>query len=638
MAVSSVENRSSERRRKLCHAEVGQLSRTSSRPDIRHLLGIVTAVVVVAALYFARVVFIPVALASLVAVILTPAVSFLERRHLYRSAAIFVVMATLVCVAGLIGWTVLPQFVDLMAQLPKYEEAIQHKVDALKGKSGGKLSNATQSVKSLENGITKASNNSFETQNKKASPPGSSAERPLAVEMVNQSSPLQAVKGLADPLATGIAVLVFAIFILASREDLRNRLIKLTSGGKLTLMTQAMSEAWNRINRYLFMQMLMNCCYGLIVGISLHFLGVPKAALWGFATGLLRYLPYIGWMIAAAMPTGLALAVFPGWEHAIITICIFVGLEMIVANAIEPIVYGAHVGMAPLAILIAAIFWTLIWGFPGLLLSTPMTVCLVVVGRYVPSLGFFSILLGNEPAMAPHAQFYQRLLAGDENEARQILENCLKEKTLEDLYDSVLIPALARSEQDGHRNELDEETRSFIDSTTRELAEELVVSHMEGHEADDRVLELQHSPQGSSGAPKIVCIPARDEADEVVALLVCQLLERRGINAESLAIASAAEMVAQSVEMRAEMICVSALPPLAMKHTRMLYARLRSQAPDVPIAVCLWNFEGDPQKTANLLHLSSRDRFFTSLTAVLRYFSGHESEIVSELPHETHAV
>ena len=615
-----------------------ELSRASSRPEIRHLLGVVTAVVVVAALYFARVVFIPVALAILVAVVLTPAVSFLERLRLYRSVAIFIVMTTLVCTGVLIGWTALPQFVDLTAQLPEYEQAIQHKVDVLKGKTGGKLRSATHSVKSLEDGITKTTSIPAETENGNAPAPGT-PERPLAVQMVNESNPLQAAKGLAHPIATGIAVLVFAVFILASREDLRNRLIKLTSGGRLTVMTQAMSDAWNRINRYLFMQLLVNSCYGLVIGVSLHLLGVPKAELWGFAAGLLRYLPYIGWMIGAGMPTGLALAVFPGWEHAIITICIFIGLELIVTNAAEPLVYGAHVGMAPLAILIAAIFWTLIWGFPGLLLSTPMTVCLVVVGRYVPSLGFLSILLGNEPVMAPHVQFYQRLLAGDENEARGILENYLKENSLEDLYDSVLIPALARSERDGHRNDLDEDTRSFIDSTTRELAEEIAASHgQDSNAVSERVLELEHSAREMSGPPRVVCIPARDEADEVVALLLCQLLERRGTKAEGLAIAPAAEMVVQAVDMRPEIVCISALPPLAMKHTRALYSRLRSQAPGVPIVVCLWHFEGDPQKTANLLRLSSRERFFTSLPDVLRYFSGQEAEIAQEVSHEPHPV
>ncbi len=612
-----------------------ELSRASSRPDTRHLLGIVTAVVVVAALYFARVVFIPLALAILVAVVLTPAVSFLERLRLYRAVAIFLVMTALVCLVGLIGWTVLPQFVDLMAQLPKYEEAIQHKVDLLKGKTGGKLSSATQSVQSLEDDITKTANN--KTGSRGAQAPGTSPERPLAVQMVNPSNPLLALKGLADPIATGIAVLVFAVFILASREDLRNRLIKLTSGGRLTVMTQAISEAWSRINQYLFMQLLVNSCYGLVIGVALHFLGVPKAALWGFAAGLLRYLPYVGWMTAAAMPTALALAVFSGWEHAIITLCIFVGLEMIVANAVEPLVYGAHVGMAPLAILVAAVFWTLLWGFPGLLLSTPMTVCLVVIGRYVPSLGFFSILLGNEPVMAPHAQFYQRLLAGDENEARWILQNYLKEKSLENLYDAVLIPALARSEQDGHRNELDEETRSFIDNTTRELAEEIAAWRAGQEAAGESDLELERPAHDANGAPKVVCIPARDEADEVVALLACQLLERRGMKAESLAVAPAAELVTQAVEMGPEVVCISAVPPLAINHTRMLYSKLRSDAPDVPIIVCLWHFEGDPQKTANLLRLSSRDRFFTTLPELLQHFSSQPAEAATEVSPEPHA-
>jgi predicted PurR-regulated permease PerM len=613
-----------------------ELSRTSSRPEIRHLLGVVTAVVVVAALYFARVVFIPLALAILVAVVLTPAVSFLERLRLYRAVAIFLVITALVCVVGLIGWTVLPQFVDLTAQLPKYELAIQRKVDLLKGKASGKLSSATHSVQSLEDDITKTGNST--AGNGRSSAPGTSPERPLAVQMVNPSNPLEALKGLAGPIATGIVVLVFAVFMLASREDLRNRLIKLTAGGRLTVMTQAMTEAWSRINRYLFMQLLVNASYGLVIGVALHFLGLPKAALWGFAAGLLRYLPYVGWMTAAAMPTALALAVFSGWEHAIITLCIFVGLEMISANAVEPLVYGAHVGMAPLAILIAAIFWTLIWGFPGLLLSTPMTVCLVVIGRYVPSLGFFSILLGNEPVMAPHAQFYQRLLAGDENEARWILENYLKETSLQDLYDSVLIPALLRSEQDGHRNELDEDTRSFIDSTTRELAEEIAASRAEGDGAAGEALEIKGLAREMNGAARVICIPARDEADDVVAELLCQLLERRGMKADRLPIAPADEMLSRAAAMRPEIVCISALPPLAINHTRMLYSRLRSHAPGVPIAVCLWHFEGDPQKTANLLRLSPRDRFFTTLPEVLQYLSGQRREVAPEVSPEPHPV
>lgn len=615
------------------------LSRSSSHWEYHHLLGIVTAVVVVSALYFARVVFIPLALAILVAVVLTPAVSFLERLRLPRGLAILGVILALIGLAGALAWTVAPQFADVMEHLPEYEQAIGYKVDKLKGATVGKFGRATESVKSFENDITsKAPNTPLGVVPQAETQMTPSTSQPMPVQVVSPSNPLDAAAGLAGPVATGIAVLVFAVFILTGREDLRNRLIKLTSGGRLTVMTQAMAEAWNRINRYLFMQMLVNCAYGLTTGIALHFLGVPKASLWGFSAGLLRYLPYIGWPTAALLPTCLALAVFPGWGHAIITFCIFAGLEFLMANGAEPLLYGAHVGLAPLAILISAIFWTLIWGFPGLLLSTPMTVCLTVVGRYVPGLSFLSILLGNEPVMDPHAQYYQRLLAGDETEARQILETYLKENSLEDLFELVLIRALARSEGDAHRNELDEETRIFVDNTTRQLAEEMSASHLaETTSGSADSLHLEGTVLESERL-NVLCVPARDEADEVAATLLCDLLERRGVRCESLPIASSAEMLGQVAEMRPEIVCISALPPLAMNHMRTLYARLRTQRPGMPIIVCLWRFEGGAEKMARILRLGTHDRFFTTLVDALGYFSGQESAAPVEVSEEPHPV
>jgi predicted PurR-regulated permease PerM len=597
------------------------------------LLGVVTAVVVIGALYFARVVLTPLALAILVAVVLTPAVSFLERRRLRRSVAILFVLVGVVGIATLVGWTVLPQFAQLTYQLPHYERAIQEKVDALKGTTTTKLSNASDSVKALEKDITDTSGRGASDQAKNVPTPGSSPARPLSVQMVPAANPLESAAGVLTPVATALVVLVFAVFILAGREDLRNRLIKLTSGGRLTLMTQAMDEAWNRITRYLFMQMIVNASYGVMTGVALHFLGVPKAALWGFIAGVLRYLPYIGWPTAALMPSALALAVFPGWWHAIATAGIFVGLEMLLANGVEPMLYGAHVGLAPLAILVSAVFWTLIWGFPGLLLATPMSVCLTVLGRYVPSLGFLSILLGSEPVMDAHAQYYQRLLAGDQNEARQILETYVKQSSLEELYNNVVIPALARSEEDGHRNELDEQTRDFIDSTTRELAEELAESYPPPNATK---LEPVRSPRG--GRVEVVCVPARDEADDVVGMLLCQLLERHGVKAQSVSIAPAAEMVAQVLAVRPETVCISALPPLTMNHTRALYAKLRMEAPGVRIAVCLWQLEGDPEKTVKLLKLAPQDAFFVALPDVLRHFAPQEGKVEAEVAPQEQAI
>ena len=264
--------RGAVRARGLVSAEDEDLSRAPSRREDGHLLGLVAAVVIVCALYFGRIVFIPLALSVLVAVVLTPAVAFLERVRLRRALAIFVVMLGLVCAAGLIAWTVLPQFADFMGHLPEYEQDIQYKVNKLKG-STSKLSGATESVQALEAEITLGGTQTSGQKEPKEKAPGTSASRPLAVQVVSRSNPMQIAKGLADPLETALAVLVFAIFILGGREDLRDRLIKLTSRGRLNVMTQAMTEAWNRINRYLFMQMLVNSCYGLTGWVRAAFSG-----------------------------------------------------------------------------------------------------------------------------------------------------------------------------------------------------------------------------------------------------------------------------------------------------------------------------------------------------------------------------
>ena len=258
--------------------------------------------------------------------------------------------------------------------------------------------------------------------------------------------------------------------MLIGREDLRNRFIHLASGGRLTVMTQALDEAANRIQRYLFLQSAVNVGFGAIVGIVI---GIPDAWLWGLFAAIFRFLPYVGAPLASFIPILLSLAIFPGWGHTWGTIAFFMILELSVANFIEPFLYGAHVGLSALAILVAAVFWMLIWGFPGLILLATLTVTLVVMGRYVPSLNFLRILLGDQPEISRSSLYYQRLLALDQNEARQVLEQYLKEKPLTELYSEVLIPAMSLVEQDRHRNELDEATQSFIMQSTRELIEEL---------------------------------------------------------------------------------------------------------------------------------------------------------------------
>jgi predicted PurR-regulated permease PerM len=586
-------------------------------------LGVVAAVVVVATLYFARVVFIPFALALLFSLLLTPAVAFLEKIKIPRVLAILLVVVTLTGSMGLIGWKTSQQLVNLTDQLPAYKKTLEDKIHALRGGQSKSINAASDTVKDLAKAMATAVPGSAPANDAKKPPPlpGSTPSRPLAVEIVPPTDPLEYVTNMLGPLATVGLVTVFTIFMLLGREDLRNRFIRLVGRGRLNVMTQALDEATHRINRYLFLQLVVNSGYGLVIGIALYFIGIPNAALWGVSAAILRFLPYIGPPMAALMPFILSLAVFPGWHQAFATLGLFIVLELTVSNFLEPLLYGAHIGLSAMAILVAAVFWTLIWGFPGLVLSTPLTVCLVVMGRYVPSLSFLNVILGDEPVMSPQAQYYQRLLATDQNEARHVLEQCLKEKSLEELYSSVVIPALSLAEQDRHRNELDEETQNFIYQSTREIVEELGDTSPEQLVDESPESSSDPSRNGSeeSGRIDVLCIPARDDADDVVAMLLSQLLERQGQRAQSIRIATASEMLSEVSESNPELVCISALPPFALDHARALYAKLRAQSPELQIIIGLWHSQGDTQKVATRLKMAKGHVIFTTLPQVLQH-------------------
>lgn len=609
------------------------MKRPSASTETSRLLGVIVAVVVIATLYFARVVFIPLALALLLSLLLAPPVAFLERIRLPRVLAIFLVVVILVGLMGLIGWETSQQFVDLSNQLPSYEQTLQDKIHALKGSRGKSLNKASAAVKELENEINAMAPGALPTNGATKTPavPGSSPSRPMSVEVVPPANALGSVENLLGPLATAGVVIVFTIFILVGREDLRNRLIRLAGGGRLNVMTQALDDATQRINRYLLLQLVVNSSYGLVIFTGLRFIGIPNAALWGVSATILRFLPYAGPPMAAVMPIVMSLAVFSGWHEALLTAGLFFVLEVLVSNFVEPPLYGGHVGLSPLAILLAAVFWTLIWGFPGLVLSTPLTVCLVVIGRYVPSLSFLNVVLGDEPVLSSHAQYYQRLLATDQNGARHILEQCLNDKSLEELYSSVVIPALSLVEQDRHRHELDEEMQTFIYQSTREIIEELADPPAEQRTEGtaENSSELTRSKIEETDRVDILCVPARDAADDVVAMLLVRLLERYGYGARSILIDTTSVMLSQVAELNPGIVCISALPPFAVNHAQALYTKLRSQSPDLHIVVCLWHFEGDPHKAAIRLKLTGVHGFFTTLPQVLQHIALQTEKIAS---------
>ena len=468
------------------------------------------------------------------------------------SPTFLVVLIATVVLSG-VGWVVTTQFADVVNRLPNYRANIKEKIDSLRWSKSQTLINASSTLNEISQELASPppSAKPGGTSGKQAGefPFTASQRRPLPVEVVQQPRlPLQSAQNILSLLASALIVVVFTVFMLIGREDLRNRFISLVAQGRLNVITRALDEAGNRVSRYLRMQLVVNSSYGLLVGTALRFIGVPGAFLWGVIVGILRFLPYIGPPLGAIMPIVLSLAVFHGWTRPVIVLALFVITELLVSNFIEPVLYGAHTGISSMAILVSAIFWTVLWGPIGLVLSTPLTVCLVVLGEHVPHLSFLQVLLGDEAVLTPDAHFYQRLLAMDQDEARRVLEEYLKDKSLEEVYDDVLIPALMLAEQDRHRENLDETTAKFICQCTNELIEELCEQCRVEPNSRTSHLETETPRTPSNGddltRPKsIVCLPARDGADEIVAMMLAQLLERAGYQAQCVPIGTRVEMM-----------------------------------------------------------------------------------------------
>ena len=605
------------------------VARSYQSKDLYHLLVVVVSVTAIATLYFARIVLIPFALALLFTFILTPVVKLLERAHFGRIPSALLVVVLAIGAFGALGWTVTKQFGDVVNELPSYKTNIKTKLSSIHLSSNHTIDNASQTMTEISKDLAAPPTGSHSDGSDLTHPAtnrSSQPAKPVAVEVVKSTAlPLESVQSVLGLVASALIVFVFTIFMLIRREDLRNRLISLAGDGHLHLVTQTLDDASARVSRYLLLQFVVNAFYGVFIGVCLHLIGLPGALLWGVIVCILRFLPYVGPPLGGIMPLLLAMAVFPGWSQALLTFVLFVVTELVVSNLVEPMLYGAHTGISSLAILVAAIFWTAIWGPIGLVLSTPLTVCLLVVGRHVPQLRFLHILLGDEPALTPDSRFYQRLLAMDHEEARGVLEQHLKETTLEDLYDSVLIPALSLAEQDRHRNRLADETEKFISQSTRELIDEL----WEPRSAEGSISagETESAPAESAGAAfdharRILCLPARDEADEIVGTMLAQVLERAGHEAQCLPLSTTEEMLAQVKSEKPEVVCISALPPFAIPHVRSLFAKLHAQNPKLQIIVGLWRFSGDPSKLSRRLGLAEGFTAFTTLAEIVEALQG----------------
>ncbi len=541
------------------HAAV-PLPSTSSFPPF---IGFIVAVAI---LYFAREILIPFALALLISFVLSPIVKRLEGWRIPRAPAALLVIFISFAVMVSIGWVVTGQLIHALSGLPRYSDNIRRKVLALKVDSAG----LDQLLKS------------FDSLNKEASSTPSDVPAPTQVQVVEPSNPIQKLRdfagGLLKPLGTAGVTIVFTLFMLIDRDDLRNRLLRLSGQGQLHATTKAMDDAGNRVSRYILLQTLVNVGVGVVVGAGLAIAGVQNALLFGVLTCFFRFVPYVGIIVAGMLPFILTIAMVDSWRTPLTVFAIYLFTELITGNILEPMLYGVHTGLSAVAILVTTVFWTVLWGPIGLILSTPLTVCLSALGRYSPQLEFLQILLGDEPVLSRDALFYQRLLALDQRDAFNLLDQALKTSPVITVYDEVILPALSMAEQDRHSGMLEAKREEFLVQSVREFVTEL-------SELDTKPSDVENHPN------RVFCLPANDVGDEIAAAMFAQIATQRGYPALAFPVTDTpADLIAALDPQPEDVILVSSVPPLALSHARKVTQEVLQAFPNARIIVGLWNY------------------------------------------------
>ena len=587
------------------------------------LIFLSTLVFAISVLYFGQAVLIPVAFSLLLTFLLSPLVNGLERLRLGRIPSVILVVVLSFSLLAAIGWIVTAQFTALVAEIPQYQRNIKQKVVDLRqlGK-GGAIEQVQKTVGEIKSEIEKAEE------------PAKPKQRPREVIVeAEQSSTFWPIPTIAGPLlerlgSAGLAI-VLVIFMLIERDDLRNRLIRLIGYGRITVTTNALEEAGARISRYLLMQSIINSCYGVAVGISLYLIGLPYSILWGFLAALLRFIPYIGPWVAAIVPSALALAVFEGWAWPLVVAGIFVILELFTNMILEPLLYGDSAGVSQVALLISVAFWTWVWGPIGLVMATPLTVCLVVLGKHVPQLKFITVLMSDQPVADTKMIFYQRLLAMDRNEAVHIVEEYIKDHSPEQVYDEVMLPALNFARLDRERDNLTDEQDKFIFEEIRTIVANLESKQSGSARGPDESGTLAEESVPARPNVRILGCPARDEIDEAALLMFQHLLNSTRFEIEVIGDAKlASEVVAEAGEKQTSLVCIAAVQPGGLANTRYLCKRLRTQFSDIKIIVGLWGFSADLEATRKSLLASGADQVGTSLLES-RDQIGNLSQLVS---------
>jgi len=620
-----------------------QLAAPAASPGAASALQV--GVVVIAALYLAREILIPITLAILLSFLLAPIVELLRRARLGRVPAVLLAVIMALSVILGVGGAIGSQVAQLATNIPQYAVTIEKKVDTVRAYTVGRIASLVgrlghqDAPLDIPPGTRPSTASSPAGITPQAAPSGTaeSAASSLALAERYLSPAL-------SPLVTMGIVFVVAIFILLQREDLRDRLIRLFGATDLHRTTAALDDAARRLSRYFLTQLAINATFGLVIGIGLYFIGVPNPVLWGMLSALLRFVPYIGSFIAAGLPIALAAAVEPGWSMAIWTAALYVVVELLVSQAVEPMLYGHSTGLSPLAVVVAAIFWSWLWGPIGLILSMPLTLCLVVLGRYVERLEFLAVLLGDRPALTPVESFYQRILAGDADEAQDYAELLLKDRSLSSYYDEVALKGLQLAAVDAQRGVLHKEQLERVKNTIKELVSELAVhddrepapersddeaaaapsderemSKAPPPDCDERERE-EFAPTWRTEAP-VLCLAGKGPLDEAASAMLAQLLGKHGLGARIVPYEAASRETVASLDVSGiTMVCVSYLDISGTpSHLRYLIQRLKRKLPHVPILVGLWPTEDQVLKEARVRAIIGADYCSTSLREAVSY-------------------
>src|SRR3954471_9855068 len=586
---------------------------------------------VIAGLYFGRELLIPLALAALLTFLLSPLVSRLER-WIGRIAAVLLVVALIFTATGAAGWLVTRQLVDLATKLPEYKGNIITKLHAFRSPKDGALTKFSQTVDELKHELP-GSEPSPPTITKEVGKPETAVVSPphpptsaLPVKVVETSkaSPFEIVQmiitPLLGPLGKAALVLVLVIFMLFEREDVRNRVIRLIGQARISATTHALDDAADRVSSYLRMQLLVNIIYGGCVAVGLYFIGLPNALLFGAIATVLRFIPYIGPWVATILPTLLALAISPHWTMPVLTVALFGGVELILNNVLEPLLYGKHTGVSSMALIVAAVFWTWLWGPLGLVLATPLTVCLVVMGRHIPRLSFLGVLLSDEEPLTPAEDCYHRLLTAGEQDETELVDDYLKENSLAALYDSVLGPVISSAGTDARDGRLDSEQLADVRESLRVILDDLAMRPAASDQVKEEQIEAAHRPNAAPApACRVYCVPARAERDEFAGAMLAQLLREQSFQVlNASATVPATELLEKLAADQSDVACISVVAPSTVIHARFLCTKLRARFPTLKIIVGLWGATDRVAEATKRLHDSGASETVTSLAAAMQ--------------------